>query len=439
MVSALFAIAVSLAVGGVIWYFTHRQDSEYKISTNEFLIGATISTLVLLIAAPLVEWAIINDRLKYVEYFNGVEVQAVDQRVVCERDGDCTHSYACDPYLDTEIYFDDEGDIQTRVTLKHHSCPYLKVEHRYSIATTLGNYDMEGVYAEPDRARWRGDQTVPASIPTGPPRFWAEAKARIDSGKPGGVTKAHAYKNFLLASDKTILDAYSADIERYLKEGLLPDHTVNFRDPIYNYYLAEKFIPIRLDTDTKAWNEALMRLNGHLGNEKQGDIHLAAIDANLVKDQDRYAQSLFAHWKSDTAFGKYALPKNAVAIVVGVKDGTIVWARATGGLPVGNEGLFDDIRNQLAGVAFSPEAVIGIPKLSPGILTSAMWGEHSFKRPCMECVEEGTNGYAYLKSDIYITAWQRFWIVFVAVLLSAGMWAMFLVADDRVRRYYRGY
>lgn len=433
MWSALIAIFVSLALGGVAYYLTHKIDGPITVSKRELLIGSAVSIGVLLVAGPLIEHLIISDKIKYYEYFNGYETAAVEDAVPCERDGDCHHTYNCDPYIVMVTYTTTDGKGNTtthsRPETRYHDCPHLKVEYRYTVVSTLDQYRIGGSFAK-DRSPWRPSEGVPGSIPSGPPQQWAEAKARIDAGRNGGVTKTHAYKNLVLASEKTILDAYSADIEAYTKDNLLPDHTLNYKDPIYDQYLADKFSSVGVQADLKTWNESLNRLNGYLGHELQGDVHMVAIDASKVKDQDRYAQALFAYWKSPH-FEKYAFPKNAIGIVVGVKDGKVEWARATGGLPVGNEGLFTDIRNNLRGVAFEPDALIGWPQKKEGVLYSALWGTHKFQRPCMECIEEKRDGYQYLKADIYVTGWQRFWIVFVSILLSAGMWAGFLYVDDR--------
>lgn len=440
MASALIAIVISLLIGGIAYYITRQLNGEYKISTREFLIGAAASTMVLIIAAPLTEKIIIDNKTRYYEYFNGYETAALQQAIACERDGDCDYTYSCDPYIVMVPYTttDSEGNSHTsmRAETRYHSCPYLKTEYKYTVQTTLGDYPTSDRFSDKNRERWRNDEEIPNSIPQGPPEVWLQVKARLDADKPGGVTRLHAYKNFLLASDKTILDAYSADIQTYKDKKLLPPHTTNFDNPIYGMYLADKFQALKVPADTKAWNESLARMNGYLGKELEGDVHLAAVPADGVGNMDRYAQSLFAYWKSDD-FKKYALPKNSIGVVVGVKDSKIEWARATGGLPVGNEGLFIDIRNNLRDVPFTPDAVIGFKGKAEGVLTKTLWGEHKFKRPCMECIEEKVDGYQYLKSDIYITGWQRFWIIFIATILSASMWAIFLYVDDsyRYRRY----
>ncbi len=434
MLSAFISLFISLSIGLVAYLITRRSNGPTKISGREILIGSAVCFGVLFTTNPLIENAIINYKTQYFEYYNGYEVEAVDKSITCERDGDCKFTYDCDPYLATETYTttDEDGDVHyhTRVVTKYHDCPYVKTEHEYKVVTTLGDYPVGGRFIDEKAEKWR-DEDISSDIPVGPPLFWLEARARIAAGLNGGVTKLHPYKNYLLASDKTILDAYSKDIEDYLDSGLLPDHTSKFEDPIYSYYLSDKFQLVKVNSDSKAWNESLSRLNGYFGKELQGDVHMVAIDANVVGDKDRYAQSLFAYWKSDH-FKKYALPKNSIGIVVGVKDGVVVWSRATGGLPVGNEGLINDLQTKLAGTKFDPNELIGTPHKS-GVLQALLWGEHKFQRPCMECVEENQDGYKYLKADIYVTGGQRLAIVVISSLLAAGMWYGFLASDDRYR------
>lgn len=430
MGSAILALLITLAIGGVLWYLTARQDIEFKLSTKELVIGSAICLVTLLIVGPITEHIILNNEMKYYEYYNGYEVAATTGITTCERDGSCDYTYNCDPYTVqvSHTYTDSDGDSHTYYTTetRYHHCPYLTQEYDFTVATTLGNYPIGGHYAM-ERTAWRGGMGIPDSIPEGPPALWQQAKDRIAAGKNGGVTQVHSYQNFLLASDKTILDQYSDDISRYLSKGLLTPHTVNPSSPIYNEYQAGKIHLIDLPGDGGAWQESLMRLNGYFGAQLQGDIHMVAINASKVTDRDNYAQALFAYWKSP-ALGKYALSKNAIGIVVGVKDSKVVWARATNGMPVGNEALLLDIQNNLVGIDFTPDTLIGLPLQKTGALYKTLYGAHKYSRP-------HNRDYEYLKSDVTISGWQRFWIVFVCSLLGAGMWGLFLAADDRIKKY----
>lgn len=443
MFTAAISILISVSIGVGLYFFTRKTSGEYQISFRELLIGSAVSSVVLMIAAPVAEHLIIQNKLTYYEYYNGYETEAIKVVTECERDGRCNNTYECDPYPETEVYYDDEGDAHYRVVIKYHDCPYLQNEYSYKIATTLGTFNIPGTFADHTRAAYRDNKAVPDYISTGPPQEWIDARDRIATGKNGGATKLHEYKNFLLASDKTILASYSQDIEEYKSKQMLPDHTSGYENPIYSTYLADKFRSVNMpEINSSEWNVYLTRLNGYLGKELQGDVHMVAVSANDVKDRDRYSQALFAYWKSNE-FGKYALPKNAIALVVGVKDGKVEWARASGGLPNGNEALFSEINSSLNGVEFSPDKLIGIPsgagkdfKAGDGALAKSLFGVNKYQRPCMECIDEQSDGYNYLKSDVLVSGSQKFWIIFVATIFSIGTWAAFLYADDRAGKYY---
>lgn len=427
MTSTLIAIFISLLMGGVAYVVTNSNipTGTIKVSKRELLIGSAISIVVLLIAGPLLEKLILDNKTTFYEYYNGYQTTAIENTIVCTRDGDCNDTYSCDPYVVAHYYTDSKGNTHVYYTTEYHQCPYLKVEYSYTIASTLGDYQIGGQYVK-NRSPWRAGVAVPESIPTGPPAQWLQAKNDIAAGKNEGVTKIAPYQNLFLASDKTLLDQYSDDIAAYTKEGLMPVHTRNYRDPIYDYYDADKFIDVDVGMSSAqkaSWEQYLMRLNGYFGKQLQGDIHMAVVSAGRISNPDDYSQAVFAHWKSVPAFGKYALPKNSVAIVLGVQNGQVAWARATGGLPVGNEALFLDIQNNLKGVSFTPDGVIGLPLKKTGALYRQLYGPDKFSRP-------HNASYEYLKPDTIVTGWERFWIVFVACILSGIMWAVFLVVDD---------
>lgn len=433
MESALIAIFISLLMGGVAYVVTNSNipTGTIKVSRRELLIGSAISIVVLLMAGPLIEKLILDNKTTFYEYYNGYQTEAIEHPIVCSRDGSCDDTYNCDPYIVAHYYTDSKGNSHVYYTTQYHHCPYLKTEYSYTIASTLGDYQIGGQYAK-SRSAWRHGVAVPHSIQTGPPQQWLQARNDIKAGKNEGVTKVAPYQNLLLASDRTLLDQYSDDIQNYAKESLMPDHTRNYRDPIYDQYDADKFTAVDLKMnkgELASWEQSLMRLNGYFGKQLQGDVHMVAVNAGKVPSPDDYSQAVFAHWKSTAYFGKYTMPKNAVGIVAGIQGGQVVWARATGGLPVGNEALFLDIQNNLKGVSFTPDALIGLPLKKTGALYAQLWGPHKFKRP-------HNSSYEYLKSDTVVTGWNRFWIVFVATVLSATMWILFLVVDDSLRNKY---
>src|SRR5439155_22131201 len=96
-------------------------------------------------------------------------------------------------------------------------------EDSYYVETTLGTYTIAEHIFPANPQNWRSSHSVPDDVPRGVPALWAAAKQRLDSGDPGPVTAQRDYQNYILASQATILHKYSASIDRYKQEKLLPD------------------------------------------------------------------------------------------------------------------------------------------------------------------------------------------------------------------------
>jgi hypothetical protein len=75
-------------------------------------------------------------------------------------------------------------------------------------------------------------------------------------------------------------------------------------------------------------------------------MHIVVVPASKVSNPDAYINALVAYWQSDEYFGKWGLPKNAIAVVLGVSDdaSTISWARAK----IGNAGFLGGYRSALS-------------------------------------------------------------------------------------------
>ena len=365
LILAIFAVLVALAAGLIVKLALDFFKVPLEITWLEFAVASFVIALVIVPLTTWAGWTIAkNNNLSFNEYWNGYELRADWERIPCSRDGPCAREYDCDPWIHihTETYTDSDGNTHTR-TYPHthyHSCPYTTEEWTFGIDTTLGYYTIADHWlpTDPDRHRWRFSVSVPSKLPSGIPEFWQAAKARIDAGIPGPVTKRMKYDNYILASDQTILKQYSDKIESYRNEKLLPDVTHNIRD----FYYADKvhFIGYA-PTDPSVWQNALMRLNAALGTELQGDLHLViAQHSTINRGPDAYITALKAYWANSKMFGDDALSKNAIIVVVGTQDGTTVaWARALTGMPLGNETMLVAIKNNLKGVPLTPESVIG--------------------------------------------------------------------------------
>jgi hypothetical protein len=305
----------------------------------------------------------------------------------------------------------------TTTETRYHHCPYVDSEHTFEVTDTLGDTYTIGSHwfpKNPERHLWRNGRTLPG-VPSGQPEFWVAAKKRIDSGNPGGVTKRAKYDNFILASDADIFAKTSNSVPAYLKAKLLPKVVTK----VHSFYLADKaYFPTGTPDGTKddAWQDAMMRLDGRVGSEKQGDLHLVMVDAVKVPSADEYSQALEAYWQSK-ALGKNTISKNGIVVVVGFKDGKVDWARSFTGMPVGNEGFTVSVREDLAGLDADPATLVGaIEKL---VFAKQPDG---FKRVQM-------TDYRYLFASIQPSGGQKLAVASVAFLLSLLIWVLFVYVD----------
>ena len=69
--------------------------------------------------------------------------------------------------------------------------------------------------------------------------------------------------------------------------------------------------------------EPALARDAALGSTLQGDLHLVIVDAKKISDPDNYSNALVAYWLSPK-FGKDALSKNGIVVVLGTSDGKTV-------------------------------------------------------------------------------------------------------------------
>lgn len=439
MTLIFIAGAIVIAIGLVAKYVLDQRQSEYRITLPEFGIAAA---LMLAVVIPLTNWAgtelAFQNAVTYEEFWGGYEVDAVQIVTECHRDGSCTHHYDCDPYqvkvVDRAAYTDDKGrrhPEEYHYETRYHDCPYTTEEWTFKVRTTLGDYLIASHWlpTNPDNHRWRSGKRVPGDIPSGIPQFWQEVKDRLAQNKPGPVTARREYKNYILASQHTILHKYSADIARYKAEGLLPKVNPN----IHDHYRADRvyFVGVNIPGN---WQQTMDYFDGAFGLDLQGDLHLVIVDANKVTDPDNYTGALGAYWQSPE-FDKDALSKNGVLVVLGTTDGTTVaWSRAVTGMPKGNELLLIDLRDNLAGSKLTPQEILGPPTgelyvdqatnqvkvrliHSQAKLDQILWGANKYQRVRM-------TDYEYLRHEIEPTFGQQLAILFVCLLFGCIAWGI---------------
>lgn len=451
------AVALVAAVGLGLYFFMGSSASAHVpgvrsvtpcLTKTEFVVGLLIASLVVIPTTTFLGAKIAKaNATTYHEYWSGLEKTAHAKTIVCTKDGPCVHEYDCDPYTvmvtktrqvpytTTETYTNANGQVSTRTVTKYrtetyqepetryHACPYVKTEHTFTVTDTLGETYTLGSHWFPKSAadqRWTGSgyerRSLP-NVPEGEPRAWVEAKARIDSGNPGGTTQRHDYKNYILASSEDIYEKFSSSIGDYRKAGLMP----KVQTEVYDEYRSDKVYFVgSVPSDSKAWQEEVQRLNGHLGGERQGDLHVVVVTADEVTDPDNYAQALEAYWQSEE-LGRDTLSKNGIGLVLKLDSaGAVEWARGFTGMPMGNEALVQAFTN-LAGAEATPEALFA----RTGAVGSLLLEEGA------GYVRVEMKNYEYLYDSVEIGTGARIAILMVALFLSMLIWAAMFAVDLR--------
>lgn len=396
----------------------------------------------------------VQNAVTFNENWGGFEVKARWEKFERRGQNSGAHFwYKCDEWTHwhTETYTTTDGKGNTtthtrQVPHEHYeACPYVTEEWHFYIDTTLGTYDLGwAIPADWEKYMYRGNgaehHSPPSSAFRGVPPFWQAAHDRIERGDPGPVVKRMTYENYILASQKTILKQYSDRIKFYRDSKLMPDLS---RDPVHNHYEADKAFFVGVNPPGN-WQFELNQFNAALGMDLQGDMYVVIVDSSKVTDPDDYMMALISYWTSDEHFGKDALAKNGIVVVLGTKDGkTVEWARAKTGMPAGNEAMFLDIHQDLPGTALTTDAVLGHPRAErlykkpgkdyysvdiahgSGALEKVIWGENKFDRICMKCDDPNETskvGYQYLKNEIQPSSLARFLMIFISFIIGAAAW-----------------
>ncbi len=452
----LLAAAITLAVGYAAKVYLEKVGSAQQITNKEFLIaGAVMLVLVIPGTAYVGRQVAINNQTTFTENWTGWETGVKWEKIKCERDGWCKRCYDCDPY---KVPYECGGYVgegkdrryvsKTCERTEYHSCPYTDYEWTFTVQTTLGEYTIawHNLPTDPDNHRWRRWTRVPSHYESGVPAFWSAVEQRLSAGNPGPVTARRNYDNYILASQSSILKRFNTEVEMYTKAGLLPEIAQDAN--LYGFYYLNRAYFVGVTPPAGEWQMATNRFNAAFGTQLQGDLHLVVVDANKVDNPDNYVGALVAYWQSDK-FGKQALSKNGVVVVLGTKDGKVTeWARAATGMPLGNEQLLLQIQYDLKGVALDPVSLLGNPtarvlstdkvqvNLSSSVLEKVLWGQHKFERVRMGG-DDGKGGFYYLLTEIEPTTGQMIGILAVMLLFAGIAWGICIYAGDDVFRRFR--
>ncbi len=453
----IYGLIIASVVGGIIFGAMFLLKDEFKLTTKEIPILAGVLIVLVIVTSAIGYRVAVNNNLTYHEFWGGFEVNVSQQVYYCHESntdggstGGCAHYYNGDSYQvwvqSESCHTDKKGREHCHDTshweTRYRQIPYTSIETSYIVNTTLGDFTIGSHWLPSDPQAYRVEprhswmESIPSDLPYGIPSFWLGAKARIASGNPGPVTVEKNYQNYILASQDTILHKYSPWIAKFQKENLLPD----INHSVYDFYYLNRVYAVGSVNlgDVNAWQASMNKFDAAMGATLQGNLYLVVVPASAISDPHQYVMSLAAYWQSKK-FGKYALSKNGVIVVVGTNNNkTVAWAVATTGMPGGNAMMLLDIQNELKGVALTPQALLGNPtasisqaktsytiglKNNDGALAKIIFGPDAFKRVHMG-KSSPTSGYMYLKGQIVPTFWQQFWILFTITILSGIAWGI---------------
>lgn len=380
------------------------------------------------------------------EYWNGFETAALKDTIECTRDGSCRHEYDCDPYTVTVTKYrsvpDGKGGTRSEPypaqETRYHQCPYSKQETTYTVDSTIGSFTIAANVMTGEPFRW--SRNIPGGQ-QGDPANWTEAKNRIDAGTPGPVTSVNEYKNYILASQESLFSDYASNIEDMKAKNLLPAPSSG----VFGIYHATKAYKVG-DANVPLFGtyaEDLSYLNGAIGDDLHGDLHVVFVPADIEGGKDDYLNTLKAYWQAKE-HGRDAVSKNSIIVLIGASaDGkTVEWAKATTGMPLGNEHLLTQIASDLKDKPMD-ENLLGRPSFniqteeivpSNGLLEGILWGDNKFERVSMTANDEDDtgSGFSYLRDELKPSGWALVGIGFVnlfaCLILFAG--GLLLIVND---------
>ncbi len=460
-------------VGLLVRWLVNTSSIELSITWGEFFIVLGVFALItIIVVQPVGYYLAKQSLLSFHEYWNGSLTGYDIDPTTCTRDGQCKWTYDCDRY---KVCHDvcDSRDENGRCTSSHeecvwryHQCPYVKQEFDYQLLSEIRDFTVAShrFPENPNSNRWRSGHNIPDSVirnaGVGPTEFWLYYTGRMNDGIADPVTGVFDYENFILASTQTTLREHSARVEFYRNAHLLPD----IARGTHSHFLANKvsFVGYQPTADeANAWQDALMRLNAALGSELQGDVRLVIVQSDAITNSLDYIIALKAYWQDGQRWGDDALPGNAILIVVGTDGEQALWARATTGMPVGNESLSNEVERRLRHIIedggtlpLTPGILIGDVRrvltgdpsrnqttLSTvhggGYIEDILWGvsrpETRFTRISMKSEDEDDQGlgYKWLDNEIQPTAGQKRLIVLVGFLLSWFGWGAAIYAGQK--------
>lgn len=235
----MLLVLIPVIVGGGFFIMSTVQDSRWRrINFMEFLVMEALMVILMVSGYYIARQYKMTDT----EIWSGYVTDKQSQHVSCE------HSYSCNCTTDSE----------GRTTCD--TC----YEHFYDVDWNV--YTNNGEAFEIARVDRQGVDE--------PPR-WSQVKI----GDPTAIQ--HRYVNYIKANPYTLFKKTGL-AKKYT--GLIPRYPIN----VYDYHYCDRFIAVNTAVpESRWWNQKLQRINGDLGNKKQVNIIMLAV--NCADRGYRYA------------------------------------------------------------------------------------------------------------------------------------------------------
>lgn len=459
-------VGFALFFGYLLKKYFEQSHWDKSITKTEFIFCTAVISLIIIPLTMYLGWQTAKSgQLDYTQNLNGWELKATRQDIKCQKNGSCKWGYDCDSYQVTVYYDcncqqDKQGnqscDRCSKQETRWNTCPYVAYEYTYKVDTTLGTYtiaenrlpvNFESHRYVPREYRDSSNKLVPVSVQNnagiGDPPEWKKAYDRLNSGRPGPVTKQGVYKNFILASDQNIFIPFSGDVSDFKKNNLLPDLKYDITEPysVNRLYLVGVSFP---EEDKRIWEDEVSYLASLMGTELQSDFILVLTSSSEINSNpEAYALSLRAYWSNKQVFGNKTLAKNALVVIIGTDNSrNVLWARGLTLMPRGNEYLFEVLKTRLTGnpvdvgsllgrarVAFtSPSTPPLVPVYDSGLIQDLVFGRTD---PSSRFTRVRMSFYSYLEGEVVIPFADKVWIQVVGFILSGLAWVAALVIGSK--------
>lgn len=100
LVPAFLGAGLAILAGAIILWLTSNNDDTAKIDVPELIGGGFLCLVICLSTFAIGNSTAKSSKLQgFHQFINGSVMVAKKERVPCDRDGSCSQTYQCDPYI----------------------------------------------------------------------------------------------------------------------------------------------------------------------------------------------------------------------------------------------------------------------------------------------------------------------------------------------------